>query len=95
MKNLYKLLLILSLILSISCSKEKSEITKITQLDQELELIETYKEAMENFNKGDYFFAAKKFLESELLFPQSKWAPKSALMASYSYYMTDYYILLF
>ena len=33
----------------------------------------------------------KKFLESELLYPQSLWAPKSALMASYSYYLQNYY----
>ena len=91
MKTIYKLLLILFLITFNSCSKEKNEITKIGQVDQELELISTYKEGMDSFNKGDYFFAAKKFLESELLFPQSKWAPKSALMASYSYYMLDYY----
>ena len=33
----------------------------------------------------------KKFLEAELLFPQSEWAPRSALMASYSYYLQNYY----
>ena len=36
-------------------------------------------------------FAAKKFNEAEILFPQSKWAPKAALMAAYSYYSQDYY----
>ena len=54
-------------------------------------MIATYKEAMENLEAGDGFYAAKKFLESELLFPQSDWAPKSALMAAYSYYTQDYY----
>ena len=34
---------------------------------------------------------SNKFLEAELLFPQSDWAPKSALMAAYSYYLQDYY----
>ena len=37
-------------------------------------------------------FAALKFNEAEILFPQSSWAPKSALMASYSYYSQDYYL---
>ena len=37
-----------------------------------------------------YAFMANKFLEAELLFPQSKWAPQSALMASYSYYLHSY-----
>ena len=32
------------------------------------------------------------FLEAELLFPQSIWAPRSALMASYSYYLQNYYL---
>ena len=32
-----------------------------------------------------------KSLEAELLFPQSEWASKSLLMASYSYYLQDYY----
>ena len=54
-------------------------------------MISTYQDAMQSMDRGDYFYAAKKFLESELLFPQSDWAPKSALMASYSYYQQDYY----
>jgi outer membrane protein assembly factor BamD len=41
--------------------------------------------------KRDYYFASKKFLESELLFPQSEWAPKSALMSAYSNYMNNFY----
>jgi outer membrane protein assembly factor BamD len=36
-------------------------------------------------------YAAKKFNEAEMLFPQGKWASKSALMAAYSYYTQDYY----
>ena len=40
---------------------------------------------------GDVLYAAKKFNEAESLFPQSQWAPKSALMAAYSYYTQDYY----
>ena len=35
---------------------------------------------------GDVLFAAKKFKEAELLYPQSDWAPKSSLMASYAYF---------
>ena len=40
--------------------------------------------------QGDVIFAAKKF-QTEMLFPQSSMAPKSALMAAYSYYKQDYY----
>ena len=54
-------------------------------------MIESYKEAYQALNDGDPFFASKKFLEAELLYPQSNWAPKSALMASYAFYMQNYY----
>ena len=91
MKILYKLLILFSLILVSSCGKEKKEISKITELDQELEMIITYQTAMESLEKRDYYFASKKFLESELLFPQSVWAPKSALMSAYSNYMNNFY----
>jgi len=46
---------------------------------------------MKALNSNDVLFAAKKFNEAEILFPQSEWAPKSALMAAYSYYKQDYY----
>merc|ERR1712078_220602 len=46
---------------------------------------------LNNLKNGDALFAAKKFNEAETLFPQSEWAPKSALMAAYSYYTQDYY----
>ena len=54
-------------------------------------MISTYKEAMKELEEGDAFYAAKKFLDVELLMPQSDWAPKSSLMASYSYYFQSYY----
>ena len=46
---------------------------------------------MKSLKSGDVLFAAKKFNEAEILFPQSEWAPKAALMAAYSYYSQDYY----
>ena len=54
-------------------------------------MVAAYKEGYEALEKGDPYFAATKFLEAELLYPQSEWASKSALMASYSYYMQNYY----
>tara|TARA_B100000902_G_scaffold137227_1_gene135436 strand:+ start:920 stop:1753 length:834 start_codon:yes stop_codon:yes gene_type:complete len=74
-----------------SCSPKKNESSLIKEVDQQAELITTYSEAMENLKKNDTYFAANKFLEAELLFPQSEWAPKSALMAAYSFYLQDYY----
>jgi outer membrane protein assembly factor BamD len=46
---------------------------------------------VKNLETGDVLYAAKKFNETETLFPQSEWAPKSALMAAYAYYTQDYY----
>ena len=54
-------------------------------------MIRAFKEGYEEFEAGDALFAAKKFNEAELLFPQSSWAPKAALMAAYVYYAQDYY----
>ena len=85
------LFIIFFLILLSSCSNEKKEISYIQQADQSLEMVTSYKEGYEALEKGDTYFAAKKFLEAELLFPQSKWAPRSALMAAYAYYMQDFY----
>ena len=55
-------------------------------------MVVTYKEAYGALEESDYYYAAKKFLEAELLYPQSTWASKSALMASYSYYLQNYYV---
>ncbi|MBD1174965.1 outer membrane protein assembly factor BamD [Pelagibacterales bacterium SAG-MED01] len=74
-----------------SCSKEKKEISFIKETSQDLEMVEAYREAYKGLEENDPYFAAKKFLEAELLFPQSEWAPRSALMASYSYYLQNYY----
>ena len=79
------------LILFGSCSKEVSKKTLIKEKSLELQVEEAYKEGMEALNDGDVLFAAKKFNEAEILFPQADSAPKSALMAAYSYYTQDYY----
>jgi len=74
-----------------SCSKELTKENLIKEKSLELQVIEAYNEGMEALNDRDVIFAAKKFNEAEILFPQGEWAPKSALMAAYSYYTQDYY----
>ncbi len=93
MHKLKTILIIFSLIFSYSCSKETENIKLIKETDQKIEMISAYEKGMNLFEIGDYFAASKKFLEAEILFPQSQWAPKSVLMASYSYYMQSYYSL--
>tara|TARA_Y100000591_G_scaffold269790_1_gene244438 strand:- start:7790 stop:8626 length:837 start_codon:yes stop_codon:yes gene_type:complete len=84
-------IVILIFILLVSCAKEKQEVSLIKETDQNLEMIAAYNEAYEALDKNDPYFAAQKFLEAELLFPQSQWAAKSALMASYSFYLQNFY----
>ena len=63
----------------------------IQEKEIRLQMIDAYKEGVKALEEGDVLFAAKKFNEAEILFPQSEWAPKSILMAAYSYYVQDYY----
>ena len=88
LKFLFSILLVLFLF---SCSKENIKQSVIIEKDLDLQVLEAYKEGMDSLDAGDVLFAAKKFNEVEILYPQSEWAPKSALMAAYSYYIQDYY----
>ena len=74
-----------------SCSKDVIEKSVITEKSLDLQVLEAYQEGIKSLEGGDVLYAAKKFNEAETLFPQSDWAPKSALMAAYSYYSQDYY----
>ena len=87
--NLFLFLIIM--VFSFSCSKEDIKQSKINEKSLDLQVLEAYNEGMKSLEGGDVLFAAKKFNEAEILFPQSIWAPKSALMAAYSYYSQDYY----
>ena len=84
--------LILSLILLFSCKNNK-EVSKpeIKNEDLNILMIEAYQEGLNDLENGYAILAAKKFNEAEILFPQSIWAPRSSLMAAYSYYSMDYY----
>jgi outer membrane protein assembly factor BamD len=79
------------LIICISCSKNEVKKSVIEEKSLDLQLLEAYNEGVNSLKSGDVLYAAKKFNEAEILFPQSDWAPKSALMAAYSYYSQDYY----
>ena len=87
LNNFFKLILI---ILLISCSKN-DKVSIVKEKNIETQMIEAFKEGYSELENGDVLFAAKKFNEAELLYPQSVWAPKAALMAAYAYYSQDYY----
>ena len=68
------------------CAKETVEIDKIKDTDIKQQMTEAYNEGLKALDDGDGIYAAKKFSEAEILFPQSIWAPRSSLMTAYSYY---------
>ena len=89
MKNLTYIIFIF--LFFISCSNELTKKSVIKEKSLDLQVYEAYNEGKKSLEAGDVLYAAKKFNEAEILFPQSEWAPKSALMAAYSYYVQDYY----
>ncbi len=79
------LILLLSVFLLLACSKKNN--TEIVSEPTEKEMVVAiYAEAVDALKKGDAFYAAKKFKEAESLLPQSEWAAKASLMASYAEY---------
>ena len=91
MIKLYKIFFLIIFVILTSCSSENKKISIIEESDLELQMIDAYKEGYEELEKGDVIYAAKKFNEAELLYPQSKWASKAVLLSAYAYYSQNYY----
>ena len=90
--NLFlRLFIILLVILPAACNKKQELVDPIKDTSLDLQMIEAYKKGLEELEKGQALIAAKKFNEAEILFPQSQWAPRSALMSAYSYFDFGYY----
>ena len=86
------LLFLFLLIIFQSCTKDTKQVLNEIEGDNlEEQMIEAYRTGMEAIETGDAVYAAKKFKEVELLFPQSDWAPRASLMASYAYWSKAYY----
>ena len=91
MIKFYKIFFLIIFVILTSCSSENKKISIIEESDLELQMIDAYKEGYEELEKGDVIYAAKKFNEAELLYPQSKWASKAVLLSAYAYYSQNYY----
>ena len=88
----FKILIILISFLFVwSCGNKTKNISEIVEVDMEMQMSDSYREGYLELKRGDALLAAKKFNEAELLFPQSPWAAKSAIMAAYAYYSQSYY----
>mgnify|MGYP000669235224 FL=1 len=79
------LILLLSVFLLLACSKKNNKEIVSEPTEKEM-VVAIYAEAVDALKKGDAFYAAKKFKEAESLLPQSEWAAKASLMASYAEY---------
>ena len=84
-------LLFFVLILFVSCSKGVEKKSVIKQKSLDLQVREAYLEGLKALENKDVLFAARKFNEVELLYPQSIWAPRSTLMAAYVWYSQLYF----
>jgi len=90
---MYKVFIIsiFSVFLILSCSKKNNELV-IEKEPTELDIVrEIYSDALEALNKGDAFYAGKKFKEVENLMPKSKWAAKASLLVAYAEYSRNAY----
>ena len=79
----------LIIILILSCSKKKElELNIPVSAEKSFEI---YKEAVASLNRGDYFYASKKFSEAEAILPQIEFSAKASLMSSYCLYIINFY----
>ncbi len=85
------IVIFLSLFLYGCGSSEKEKEIVLKSVDLEAQMIEAYNAGLKALEDGDTLFAAKNFNTAENIYPQSIWAPRSILMAAYSYYVDSYY----
>lgn len=91
MKFIFTVISLIILLLFSGCNSKKEQEIVLDSKDLELQMIEAYNEGLKALDEGDVLFAAKNFNAVENIYPQSIWAPRSILMAAYSYYSQDYY----
>ena len=91
MNNKFNLSLLFIFFLIIACSGKEEKVSVLKEKNLETQMIEVYREAMTEFERGDVIYAGKKFSEAELLYPQSIWAPRAVLMSAYGYFSQGYY----
>ncbi len=91
MLSLNKFIIILLFFTMLSCAKKEEKIVVVKEKSLEMQMIDAYNEGLAELEKNDVIYAARKFNEAELLYPQSIWAPRAALMAAYAYFSQLYY----
>ena len=69
----------------------KKNETVVNEPNNEEKAADIYAEAVKALDEGDAYYAGNKFKEVEKLVPQSRWAEKASLMASYAQYARNSY----
>lgn len=79
---------ILVLLVLTFCSKENTNLIEPPSTEKSLII---YKEGIDLMGEGQYFAAAKKFSEAELIMPKFEQSAKASILTSYCYYKINFY----
>ena len=89
-KAMYQKIIFPFLLISLIASCSKREVELNIPADKE-KSFEIYREAVNNLEKGQYFYASKKFSEAEAILPKIEFSAKASLMSSYCLYLINFY----
>ena len=89
-KSMYQksIYLFLIIFLIFSCSKKEPETNVPAGKEKSFEI---YNIAVAAMDKGNLFFASKKFSEAEAILPKIEFSAKASLMSSYCLYLINFY----
>ena len=91
MKKIFIFSIFFTYLIILGCGQKKVEVKPLEDTNIDSQMIKAYNEGLTALDNKDYMLAVKKFGEAEILYPQSIWAPRSALMTAYSYYVYERY----
>ncbi len=91
MKKYFIFFIFFTYLIISGCGQKKVEVKPLEDTNIDSQMIKAYNEGLTALDNNDYMLAVKKFGEAEILYPQSIWAPRSALMTAYSYYVYERY----
>ena len=91
MKKIFIFFIFFTYLIISGCGQKKVEVKPLEDTNIDSQMIKAYNEGLTALDNNDYMLAVKKFGEAEILYPQSIWAPRSALMTAYSYYVYGRY----
>ena len=91
MKKIFIFFIFFTYLIISGCGQKKVEVKPVEDSNIDSQMIKAYNEGLTALDNKDYMLAVKKFGEAEILYPQSIWAPRSALMTAYSYYVYERY----